>query len=551
MFETQASPLCYLGLMLSRAGQFLVEMSLGGGDSSVSGTAARNYTNGMVNRLPFPPLGVDSQSRLAKLVENIVSNRRLLFTTDETARSFVSPIIQGGVTGSTTARILSHLDICRDIADQQEQIETIVDAILQLTKQEEEMLSELMGPSVYAYPSEVPTQETCSSILTQFMDTDSAIITSLKVKIGRGSRFVTKNAQMVDRKLELIAHLFGLKLQAVIDVVTSSFAKRNVHSLELQLTAAELFSYCLGSAYGRWDIRYATGERSAPGLSDPFAPLPVCPPGMLQNDQGLPAMPGDVPSPYPLRICWPGILVDDEGHPEDIECRVREAIQVIWNERAEVIEQEACEILGVRTLREYFRKPALFFADHLQRYSKSRRQAPIYWPLSTPSGSYTLWLYYHRLTDQTLYSCVNDFVDPKLAQVRDELGRLRQKSGRIRADEKELERLTDLEQELQDFRAELLRVAAFWKPNLNDGVQITAAPLWKLFQHKPWQKRLKEISEKLEAGEYDWAHLAYKIWPERVRDKCWSDKSLAIAHDLETLYVEPPAGAKKGRGRGK
>ena len=37
------------------------------------------------------------------------------------------------------------------------------------------------------------------------------------------------------------------------------------------------------------------------------------------------------------------------------------------------------------------RRPTGFFADHLKRYSKSRRQAPIYWPLSTAKGSYTLW----------------------------------------------------------------------------------------------------------------------------------------------------------------
>ena len=92
-------------------------------------------------------------------------------------------------------------------------------------------------------------------------------------------------------------------------------------------------------------------------------------------------------------------------------------------------------------------------------------------------------------------------------------------------------------------------MAKFWKPNLNDGVEITAAPLWKLFQHKPWQKRLKETWQKLEAGEYDWAHLAYSIWPERVREKCKSDKSLAIAHDLESLYVEPPVSAKKKKAK--
>ena len=72
----------------------------------------------------------------------------------------------------------------------------------------------------------------------------------------------------------------------------------------------------------------------------------------------------------------------------------------LWADRADALEHEACALLGVPTLREWFRRPAGFFADHLKRYSKSRRQAPIYWPLSTPSGSYTLWLYYHRLNDR-------------------------------------------------------------------------------------------------------------------------------------------------------
>jgi len=306
-----------------------------------------------------------------------------------------------------------------------------------------------------------------------------------------------------------------------------------------------LISYVIGLVYGRWDICIATSEKDFPEISDPFASLPSCPPGMLQNAQGWPAAPQDMPASYPLRISWGSILTDDLSHPENIENRACEALHVIWGERAEAIEADACLILGVHTLREYFQKPTLFFADHLKRYSKSRRQAPIYWPLSTPSNSYTLWLYYHRLSDQTLFTCVNDFVDPKLKQVSEDATRLRQKKGRSAVDEKELERLTDFERELKDFRDELLRVAKFWKPNLNDGVQITAAPLWKLFQHKPWQKKLKETWESLEAGEYDWAHLAYSIWPDRVREKCKTDKSLAIAHDLESLYVEPKIPLKK------
>ncbi|RIK38881.1 MAG: BREX-1 system adenine-specific DNA-methyltransferase PglX [Chloroflexi bacterium] len=323
-------------------------------------------------------------------------------------------------------------------------------------------------------------------------------------------------------------------------------------SITSQGITAATASYLIGACFGRWDVCLALYKRLLPELPDPFAPLPVCPPGMLQNAQGLPATPADVPADYPLRISWPGILVDDEDHPEDIVRRVREALQVIWPANHDAIEGEACEILGVRTLRDYFRKPAAFFADHLKRYSKSRRQAPVYWPLSTTSGSYTLWLYYHRLTGQTLYTCVNDFVDPKLKTVSEAASVLRQKSNRTRTEEKELEQLGDLALELQDFRAELLRIAAFWQPNLNDGVQITAAPLWRLFQHRGWQKRLKETWDKLAAGDYDWAHLAHTIWPDRVAAKCQTDKSLAIAHNLEHLYVEPPAAAKKkARGRAK
>ncbi len=335
--------------------------------------------------------------------------------------------------------------------------------------------------------------------------------------------------------------------------------------------ATSILSNIVGFLFGRWDIRIAIDPPLASNLPDPLDPLPVCPPGMLVGSEGLPAESGQIvseewlrarpdanslppegmvkipvisDSEYPLRINWNGIMVDDPGfsgaqpHRDDIVRRVRDVLDLLWKDRAHEIEQEACDILGVKSLRAYFRKPSGFFRDHLKRYSKSRRKAPIYWPLSTASGSYTLWLYYHRLTDQIFFTCVNDYLDPKLKQVSEDVQKLKQKDERSREDERELEYQSDLELELRDFREELLRIAQFWKPNLNDGVQITAAPLWKLFMHKPWQKKLKDTWGKLEAGEYDWAHLAYSIWPDRVREKCKSDKSLAIAHDLENLFEE-------------
>ena len=106
--------------------------------------------------------------------------------------------------------------------------------------------------------------------------------------------------------------------------------------------------------------------------------------------------------------------------------------------------------------------------------------------------------------------------------------------------------------ELRDLREELLRIAALpYKPDLNDGVIINAAPLHKLFRLRSWAKDTEDCWKKLAKGDYDWAHLAYTIWPERVREVCKRDRSIAIAHGLEDLCeVEAPESKKKG-GRGR
>jgi len=46
---------------------------------------------------------------------------------------------------------------------------------------------------------------------------------------------------------------------------------------------------------------------------------------------------------------------------------------------------------------------------------------------------------------------------------------------------------------------------------------------------------LEEHWKELESGGYNWTHLAYSIWPDRVRQKCKTDRSIAIVHGLEEL----------------
>lgn len=283
-----------------------------------------------------------------------------------------------------------------------------------------------------------------------------------------------------------------------------------------------LLSWAVGVAFGHFDWRLVTGERAAPAEPEPFDPLPAKSPGMLP----------DGATPFHAHA---GILVDDPGHPHDLARLIEEVLARV---EAPVPED----------VRRWLQRD--FFAFHLQRYSKSRRKAPIYWPLATTSGSYTLWVYYPSLTSQTLYTAINDFVEPKLKQVGADVTALRNKgSARTRDDEKQFEALQSFELELIELRDTLLKLAPTYKPDQNDGVQISAAPLWPLFRHKPWQKLLKDTWAKLEKGDYDWANLAMNYWPERVREKCKTDKSLAIAHGLESLYIEPEAKPKKARGK--
>lgn len=350
-----------------------------------------------------------------------------------------------------------------------------------------------------------------------------------------------------------------------------------------------LFLWLLGAAFGRWDVRIARDPALAAKLPDPFDPLPLCPLGMLIGPEGLPAIPGRIvseewllarldasrlppdgfvrnptisDSEYPIRISWNGILVDDPGreggqpHRDDVLRRIRNILDLLWDGHGQAIEQEACQILGVSDLRDHFCRPTGFFQDHLKCYSKSRRKAPIYWPLSTASGSYTIWLYYHRLNDQTLYAVVNDYLEPKVSEIEWELSwteeKLKASSGRNASLLRD--KINDgrtLLAELKDLHQEILRIAALpYKPDLNDGVIINAAPFHKLFRLRSWAEDTEEVWNKLERGDYDWSHLAYVLWPDRVQEACRKDRSIAIAHGLEDLCQTPAPSSSKGK-RGK
>ncbi len=295
-------------------------------------------------------------------------------------------------------------------------------------------------------------------------------------------------------------------------------------------------SWSIGVAFGRFDLRLASGDRPEPAEPDPFDPLPACSPGMLTGDDDLPI--ATAPDGYPIAFPKDGILVDDPGHTRDLTAAVSAVFNVVF-EDGNARWHEAAELVGARSrdLRAWFARD--FFTGHIKTYSKSRRKAPIYWQLGTPSSSYSVWIYYHRFSQDTLFRVLNDHVTPKLDHEESKLNALRQEAGPNPSSKqrKAIATQDTFVDELRAFKAELTRIAPLWNPDLNDGVIINFAPLWRLVpQHKPWQKECKKVWDALLAGDYDWAHLAMHLWPERVVPKCQDDRSLAIAHGLEDKF---------------
>jgi hypothetical protein len=228
------------------------------------------------------------------------------------------------------------------------------------------------------------------------------------------------------------------------------------------------------------------------------------------------------------------ILVLDEGHPDDLATKVLQALRIMLGDAV------AAEVVAAGTdrpgnpeeeLRRYFERN--FFKEHIQKY----RKRPVYWLLQSPRKKYGVWLFHEKLTRDTLYRIRGkQYVESKLNLLETHLADLRRcrdaAQGRERrALEKQMAPLEDM---LDDLRIFTERIDAIlqrgYAPHIDDGVLINMAPLWELLPS--WQAEPKKCWEALERGDYDWAYQAMDHWPERVLEKCKTNKSYAIAHGL-------------------
>ncbi|SHJ91033.1 Methyltransferase domain-containing protein [Desulfatibacillum alkenivorans DSM 16219] len=282
---------------------------------------------------------------------------------------------------------------------------------------------------------------------------------------------------------------------------------------EPQLARAWI-SYALGTVLGR----YAIGQPEGLGRGD-FDEATVAAIRALVDEDG--------------------VMPSDQGHQQDITARTLKCLELMrGSDISHALIRNAADSDGdpedlLRNFLDRFTgKPEVsFWRHHFQLY----RKRPIYWPLQSPKRKFTVWVFQERFTPDTLFKVRSEFADPKIrwleGQVKDLKEKADQSAGAVKRDlEKEASKLSDILDDVQEFSKRLNAVIQRgYTPRIDDGVLINAAPLWELLPSWP---DTKKAWKELEEGKFDWAHQAMDHWPDRVKEKCETNKSFAIAHGL-------------------
>jgi hypothetical protein len=298
-----------------------------------------------------------------------------------------------------------------------------------------------------------------------------------------------------------------------------------------KVMAQEIIMELVGMAFGRWNTDYAKGIKQISEFGDVFDALPFMPTVSLN----------EIPTYNPLHIPTDGILSNQKDSAINLADHVSDVMHYLWTNKADDLEYELCQLIGTKNLQEYFESPTGFFDYHFKRYTKSRRKAPIYWSLSSEDGSLTYWVYYPKITKNTLPTLV--------IKLREENERLFSLANAASVTQ---DRVLETSLRARQIQVESMMtkindvINSGYNPNHDDGVPVTAAPLVKLIVHRGWNQECKENMEKLTEGEYDWSHLAMSMFPARVTQKAKTDWCLALTHGLEHLCENKPK-EKKAR----
>jgi SAM-dependent methyltransferase len=501
-------PLLHLAWLNSRVVRMLIDATAASAEEDKT-DVSRSYEVGIIQSLPSPvPLGVDPIA--ARTAGEIAAAIAVRDTTNETTRRFVAPAIPVNTTilEAVRSRSAERWQQAAAALEKYAALDRAVTAAVDPDDRIEEALRDASGPVLAELSGEDLTLAEGDEIARLLAGPMTDVVEAATAKQGV-ARWIGLQHQIVDRRLELTAIAVG----HAPTLVAAHAAERGVFPAEeLGRATRDLLSYFVGCAFGRWDVRVGRDPAITASSPDLFSPVPACPPGMLVGPDGFPDV--SAPAGYPLELPPARLLVDEIGHRWDIEAAVLTAASALVSDPAAII-AELLELLGRRTIRDYLRKQ--FFREHLSRYSKSRRKAPVCWPLTVPSKNWGVWLYAPTLSRETLYAVASQ-AERRQRLAAETVTRLQREqseasSGRpARRIAEELDAEEKLVEEIRLFRAEAERIAALgWDPDPDDGMLLCAAPLANIFPAWPDAKKARD---ELRKGDHNWATVSH--WASRL-----------------------------------
>lgn len=192
-----------------------------------------------------------------------------------------------------------------------------------------------------------------------------------------------------------------------------------------------------------------------------------------------------------------GITVLDEGHSDDTPARVRDVLEKILNEKEA---KEVIDIIG-GDLRKLL-KNDFFIKYHIPMHKKR----PVYWLLQTAKKNYGFYIYNLKFNQDTLYSLIQKYIVPRINLEKLRLKDIYNKKYATSTpkEEREMEKLIvkseEFLEELELFKQDIQEVIdTGFKPNIDDGVILNMAPLYKLISWKEPEKYYKN----LQMGQYE------------------------------------------------
>ena len=329
----------------------------------------------------------------------------------------------------------------------------------------------------------------------------------------------------IDRGSEFRQTLNDYKARRPYEELLSIDGASNLNLIDKKTMAQEIMMELVGMAFGRWNTAFVKGEKAIPAFGDVFDALPFMP-VVSQGEEACPTQ---------LAVPSDGIMTNEEESPLCLASHVREVMVWLWGNRADDMEYELCKLIGCKSLQAYLSSPTGFFDYHFKRYTKSRRKAPIYWLLASEDGTVDYWVYYPKLSKNTLPQLII-LLREKGEQLRTRL------NAALAAHDKTQETQVRAEQEQVEGMMEKLNriIEAGYVPNHDDGVPVTAAPLQHLAASRLWRTECEKNMELLAKGDYDWSHLAMSMYPARVAQKAKKDWCMALTHGLEHICENKP-----------